>query len=275
MTLGDALAAARQRIPASEARLLLQDMLGATAADLAAHPDRPMSDAHAASYSSLIERRAAGEPVAYLIGRREFYGREFVVSSAVLIPRPETELLVETGAAKLRGLDHARVLDLGAGSGCVAITLALETRAQVVAVDVSAAALAVARQNAGRLGAHVDLLESDWFSSLAGRFELIVANPPYIAEGDPHLVQGDLRFEPAGALACGADGLSAIRRIVAGAPAHLNAEGWLFFEHGYDQAHAVRELLDSAGFTDIEQHRDLAGIVRVSGGRLTRTASAP
>ncbi len=268
MTVAEALAQARRVLPANEGRLLLQHALGATAAELAAHPERTLGNELLTSYVALVARRAAGEPIAYVTGRREFFGREFVVSPAVLIPRPETELLVEVGMGRLRGQQCPRVLDLGTGSGCVAITLVLEVAAEVMAVDVSADALAVARGNAERLGARVEFVESDWFSAIDGDFDLIVANPPYVADGDGHLLEGDLRFEPSLALACGADGLSAIRRIVDDARRHLAPGGWLFFEHGYDQAAAARELLAVAGFGDIEQHRDLAGIVRVSGGGL-------
>lgn len=267
MTVAELLAWARQAVPTNEARLLLQGVLGANAVALAAHPERRPDDAQTDRYLGLVARRAAGEPIAYLLGSREFYGREFHVSPAVLIPRPETELLVELGIAKLRGLARPAILDLGTGSGCVAISLAGELAAEVTAADVSPAALAVASANALRLGVAARFVESDWFSAIGGRFDLIVANPPYVAEGDPHLAAGDLRFEPPLALACGADGLSAIRRIVAAAPRHLLPGGWLFFEHGYDQADGVRALLLAAGFADIEQHRDLAGIVRVSGGR--------
>jgi release factor glutamine methyltransferase len=273
MKLGEALIGARKVIPAAEARLLLLHTASATATELAAHPERELAPRQVAQFLSLISRRAVGEPVAYLIGRREFYGREFAVSPAVLIPRPETELLVEIGIARLRGAKRPRILDLGTGSGCVAISLALELGGEVLAADVSADALAVARANAESLGARIEFVESDWYSNVDGRFDLIVANPPYVAESDPHLAEGDLRFEPPRALASGADGLSAIRRIVSQAPGHLTADGWLFFEHGYDQAAAVRELLESAGFVGIEQHPDLAGIIRVSGGRLTAPAA--
>jgi release factor glutamine methyltransferase len=266
MKLGEALIGAREVIPAAEARLLLLHTASVTATELAAHPERELAPRQVAQFLSLVSRRAAGEPVAYLVGRREFYGREFAVSPAVLIPRPETELLVESGIARMHGVPRPRILDLGTGSGCVAITLALELAAAVTAVDASADALAVACANAKRLGARVEFVASDWFSAVVGRFDLIVANPPYVAQGDPHLSAGDLRFEPPQALASGADGLSAIRRIVAEAPGYLTPNGWLLFEHGYDQAQAVRELLASVGFADIEQHRDLVGIIRVSGG---------
>ena len=268
MTAGEALAQARGRIEPAEAKLLLRHVLGCSAAELAAHPERELAESQSSRYADLVVRRAAGEPVAYLVGSREFFGREFIVTPAVLVPRPETELLVELALAKASRRDTPRVLDLGAGSGCVAITLALELGCcEVVAVDVSGDALAIARDNAARLGAKVTFVPSDWFAALEGTFNLIVGNPPYVAEGDPHLSEGDLRFEPTGALACGRDGLSAIRRIVADAPRYLRPGGWLFLEHGYDQAEALYELMASR-FPLVEQHRDLAGIVRVSGGRM-------
>lgn len=269
-TIAAALATARQHIPVAEARLLLGHLLNRSHAWLEAHRDDPLDEALAAEMSALATRRAGGEPIAYLLGRREFYGRTFRVTPDVLIPRPETELLVERACRAVTG--EATILDLGTGSGCIAITLALERpQAHLVAADLSAAALAVARDNASRLGAVLDFVASDWFSALSPRcFDLIVSNPPYIAAGDVHLSQGDLRFEPAGALTDHADGLAAIRRIVAGAPAHLRPGGRLFFEHGHDQAEAVHTLLAAAGFDGIEQHRDLAGIVRVSGGAAPR-----
>lgn len=269
-TIAAALATARQTIPVSEARLLLRHLLSCTAAWLEAHRDDALDAALADRFAALVAQRAAGEPIAYLVGTREFYGRDFAVSPAVLIPRPETELLVDLGKAAVIGTTKPRILDLGCGSGCVAITLALElSGAEVTAIDVSAAALDVARSNAERLGVQIRFMHSDWFAALDAeeRFDLIVANPPYVADGDPHLDEGDLRFEPALALACGSDGLTAIRRIVTAAPDYLRPGGRLFFEHGYDQAEAVAELLQAAGFEHIEQHRDLAGIVRVSGGR--------
>lgn len=269
-TVAAALVAARARLSASEARLLLGHVLDRPAAWLLAHDDAMLEEAALLGFASLVARRAGGEPVAYLVGHREFFGREFAVSPAVLIPRPETELLIEIALAKVGADGAARILDLGTGSGCIAITLALEmSRVQVSAVDASAAALMVASNNAERHGAKLRLLQSDWFAALDGeRFDLIVANPPYIAAADPHLAAGDLRHEPFAALASGADGLDAIRRIIAAAPAHLTADGQLWLEHGYDQAEAVWALLTAAGLSDIEQYRDLAGIVRVSGGWL-------
>ncbi|HEX8987113.1 MAG TPA: peptide chain release factor N(5)-glutamine methyltransferase [Rhodocyclaceae bacterium] len=270
MSIAAALAAARELIPASEARLLAGYLLGRDAAWLAAHGDERLTEAQSDDYSELVACRAAGEPIAYLVGSREFYGREFTVTPAVLIPRPETELLVDLAKAACATLSAPRILDLGTGSGCVAVTLALELpAAAVTALDFSPGALVVAEANAMALGARVRFIESDWFAALGDDlFDLIVGNPPYVAEGDPHLSEGDLRFEPEAALHCGQDGLGAIRRIVAEAPRFLAPGGRLYFEHGYDQAVAVAELLHAAGFAAVEQHRDLAGIVRVSGGRL-------
>ncbi|MCX7148113.1 MAG: peptide chain release factor N(5)-glutamine methyltransferase [Rhodocyclales bacterium] len=269
-TVGAALAAARAKLPASEARLLLGHVLGRQAAWLIAHDDEVLDEDALLNFASLAARRAGGEPVAYLVGQREFFGREFAVSPAVLIPRPETELLVEVALANIAAADAPRILDLGTGSGCIAITLALECpQAQVSAVDSSEVALAAARRNAAQRGGHVRFLHSDWYAALAGEcFDLIVANPPYIAASDSHLVAGDLRHEPLAALSSGSDGLEAIRRIIAAAPAHLAPGGQLWLEHGYDQAEAVHELLAAAGLAGIEGHRDIAGIMRVSGGRL-------
>lgn len=275
-TVADALAAARARLPASEARLLLGHVMARAPAWLIAHDDQVLDEDQLLAFASLAARRAGGEPVAYLVGLREFFGREFAVSSDVLIPRPETELLVEIALARVGAdatatgaTEATRILDLGTGSGCLGITLALEIpRAQVTALDASAAALDVARRNARLLGAQLRLLQSDWYSALAGeRFDLIVANPPYIADADPHLAAGDLRHEPRSALASGSDGLDAIRRILADAARHLVPGGQLWLEHGYDQAAAVRELFAAAGLVGIEQIPDLAGILRVTGGR--------
>lgn len=276
-TVGELFDAARQHIVPAEARLLLAHRLGKNLAWLVAHRDDPVAATMADDYLACVRRRAAGEPVAYLTGVREFYGRPFLVTPDVLIPRPETELLVDIALAKLGAGRAARLLDLGTGSGCLAVTLALEMApAKVLAVDLSPAALAVAGRNARQLGAPVDFLASDWFAALpAQRFDFIVANPPYIAAGDAHLAAGDLRFEPADALTDHADGLAAIRRIVAEAVHWLEEGGWLFIEHGHDQAAAVRQLFEAGGFAAIEQHADLAGIVRASGGsRAARQAGS-
>lgn len=273
MTLGEALAAARQKIDRLDARLLLQYASGCDHADLLARPETQLLAPACAQFEEWVDRRAAGEPLAYLVGEAEFRGRVFQVSPAVLIPRPETEVLIELALEKLPGLTAPKVVDLGAGSGIVAISLALECpAATVVAVDLSEDALAVARNNAGRLGASVDFRQGDWFAPLAGeRFDLIVSNPPYVAEGDPHLELNGLPHEPRMALTdqeLGGDGLACIRRIVADAAAHLNPGGWLLFEHGYDQGEASRNLLTAAGFKAASTFPDLAGIDRVSGAHL-------
>jgi release factor glutamine methyltransferase len=247
-----------------------------------------LNEAQAAAYRKLLQRRLAGEPLAYILGEREFFGLNFKVTPATLIPRPDTELLVELALARIpkpspgltatlsrereRGWGRGfRVLDLGTGSGAIALAIAhARSDVKVTAVDASPEALDVARENARRLNiANTHLLRSDWFSALAGnRFDLIVSNPPYIADGDAHLTQGDLRFEPCAALASGADGLDDIRRIVVDSREHLNPGGWLLFEHGYDQAGRVRELLGAAGYAGVFSARDLAGIERVSGGTI-------
>lgn len=266
--LGRALDWGRTRIGAMEAKLLLCEAAGVTPVQVAAHPEAAIAGAVAERYRSLVERRVAGEPVAYLLGRREFYGRSFAVGPGVLIPRPETELLVDLACCRLAPVARPSVLDLGTGSGILATTLALElVAARVTAVDRSAAALAIAHGNAERLGAKVEFLDSDWFSALEGRrFHAIVANPPYVADGDAHLSQGDLRFEPREALAAGGDGLSDLRRIIAEAQAHLLPGACLLLEHGYDQAEAVRGLLAEAGFTNLASWRDISGMERASGG---------
>jgi len=268
-SIGAALALARGRLPASEARLFLREILGCTAAQIAAYPERALAAGQAGRFVELLTRRVAGEPVAYLLGEREFYGRRFGVSSAVLIPRPETELVVDLVLARVVPGSTPAILDLGTGSGALAVTLALEIpAAQVTAVDFSPSALDVARANAVALAAPVRFVESDWFAALeAARFDFIVSNPPYIAENDPHLAQGDVRFEPATALAAGPTGLDDLRRISAAAPGFLAAGGWLMMEHGYDQAAAVRDLLVAAGFVEVASAQDLAGIERISFGR--------
>lgn len=253
-----------------DARVLLRAALGVSDTHLVAHPGQVLTDEQRTRYLGWIERRRAGEPVAYLTGEREFYSLAFKVTPAVLIPRPETELLVEQALDRLPVHAPRRVLDLATGSGCVSIAIARHrSLARVTAADISTAALAVARDNAVRHGANVEFVESDWFAALAGRrFDLIVANPPYVAAGDPHLAQGDLRFEPKPALVAGPSGLECIGPLVAQAHAHLIAGGWLLFEHGHDQAARCRALLARIGFQDVASWRDLAGIERVSGGRV-------
>jgi release factor glutamine methyltransferase len=221
-------------------------------------------------FLALLHRRLLGEPIAYILGRREFYGLEFRVGPGVLIPRPDTETLVEVALQRIPAQSSRRVLDLGTGSGAIAIAIAVHSpQAEVVAVDRSDAALEIAGRNAAALApGNVHLLRSDWFSALhAQRFDVIVSNPPYIAADDPHLQQGDLRFEPPTALASGADGLDDIRRIIRETPDHLVAGGWLLLEHGYDQSGKVAELLRAGGFAEVGHATDLAGIERVTFGR--------
>lgn len=252
-----------------DSRALLRTALGVSDTYLVAHPGQMLTDRERECYLAWVERRRAGEPVAYLTGEREFYSLAFKVTPAVLIPRPETELLVEAALERVPAHVPFRVLDLATGSGCVAVAIAANRpRARVTATEVARDALAVARDNAARHGAGVEFLESDWFDALAGRrFELIVSNPPYVAEADPHLSEGDSRFEPRAALVAGADGLSGIRLIIAQARAHLEPGGGLLFEHGYDQAARCRALLAQAGYFEVATRHDLAGIERVSGGR--------
>jgi release factor glutamine methyltransferase len=255
-----------------EAKLLLAHVLGRDRAWLAAHADETVAIDQAKAFDALARRRRNGEPVAYLIGRREFYGLDLEITPDVLIPRPETELLVELALARLPDDRAIRVLDLGTGSGAVALAIAAARRkAEVVGTDASAPALALAARNAARLGiANVSFVESDWFEALAReRFDLIAGNPPYVATGDPHLSEGDLRHEPQQALTSGGDGLRAIRAIVAAAPAYLARGAWLLLEHGHDQAEAVGALFGGAGFADVSAARDLAGIWRVSYGRIS------
>jgi len=250
--------------------VLLGELLARSPAWLAAHDDAALTAEQALTFDAWVSRRAAGEPVAYIVGSREFYGHDFRVTPDVLIPRPETELLVEQVLTYAAGRSGLRVLDLGTGAGCIAITLALELAgAHVVAVDRSSAALAIARDNALRLEAAVECRMSDWYGALAPdeRYDVIVANPPYIAGTDRHLGEGDLRFEPRGALTPEGDGLDALRIIVAGAPRHLIVGGLLAVEHGYDQAAACRSLFVAAGYVDVATQRDLAGIERVTSGR--------
>ena len=253
-----------------ENRILLCHVLGLTRVGLITGSERTLTGEEAARLAALVERRLGGEPIAYIVGQREFFGLPFQVGPAVLIPRPDTELVVELALERLAPLPApARLLDMGTGSGAIAVAIA-HTRpdALVTALDVSDAALAVARANAAANGASVRFVRSDWFAALDDEeFDLIVSNPPYIAAGDAHLAQGDLRFEPSGALTDHADGLSALRTIIEGAGTHLVAGGWLLLEHGYDQAQAVRTLLSDAGYAEVQSWRDLGNIERVSGGR--------
>lgn len=254
-----------------DAQVLLAHVLGISRAWLAAHGTDALPPDAAIAFFALAQRRRDGEPVAYLTGVREFWGLALRVTPDVLIPRPETETLVELALTLVADTRPARMLDLGTGSGAIALALAHERpQAQVTGVDIAAAAIAVARDNAARLDlANVEFVQSDWYAALAdARYDLIAANPPYVAGTDRHLHEGDLRFEPRGALSPGGDGLTALRMIVAGARDHLVAGGHLVVEHGYDQSAAVQALFRDAGFDRITVRNDLAGIARVVGGTL-------
>lgn len=265
------LAAATQLGERTEAEMLLLHVLHKPRSWLFMHADEVLPADVQLAADALVARRAVGEPVAYITGRRGFWTLDLEVTPATLIPRVETELLVELALARLPINQPLRVADLGTGSGALALALASERpRTQVLATDASSSALSIAHRNAERLGFHnVRFAHGDWFAPLGDeRFDLIVSNPPYIEAGDPHLVRGDLRHEPADALASGADGLDALRVLAAGAPAHLLPGGWLLMEHGWHQGDAVRALLDAAGFTSVFTAQDLEARDRVSGGRM-------
>lgn len=250
-------------IDAREARLLLAEATGFSQSSVLAFQEKVLEEEAQKRFSEFLVRRKSGEPVAYIVGHKEFYGLDLAVNPAVLIPRPETELLVDLALQK----SFRSALDLGTGSGAVALALKKHCpNARVVGVEASAAALVVAQRNATRLDLQVDFRHGRWFDPLAGeRFDLIVGNPPYVAEGDPHLP--DLRFEPQSALVSGPDGLDAIREIVRGARAHLEPGGRLLLEHGIGQDGAVRVLLEAAGLEEVATWPDLAGIPRVTGGK--------
>lgn len=255
-----------------EAELLLLHVLERPRSWLFAHATDPLAAADQAAFESLLARRMAGEPIAYLTGRRGFWTLDLEVDPATLIPRPETELLVELALERLPSDQSLQLADLGTGSGAIALALASERpQAQVLATDASPGALAVAARNAARHELrNVRFAEGghDWYAPLQGaRFDLIASNPPYIASHDPHLDQGDLRFEPASALASGVDGLDDIRRIVDGGQAHLRPGGWLLIEHGWDQGAAIRALFDAAGFAEVETAQDLEQRDRITLGR--------
>jgi release factor glutamine methyltransferase len=253
-----------------DAKVLLAHVLGCNRAWLAAHETDMMTKAQADAFAALCRRRRDGEPVAYLAGSREFWGLTLSVTPEVLIPRPETETLVEFALSQLPVDRAVRVLDLGTGSGAIALALAHDRpNAEVIATDCSRAALTVARDNARRLGlSNVAFAAADWYAGVSpGTWDLIASNPPYIGAADPHLDEGDLRFEPVSALSPGVDGYAALRTIIAGARERLSSGGWLVVEHGHDQSDAVRALFRDAGFSDITALRDLAGIPRVVAGR--------
>lgn len=251
--------------------MLMERVLQKGRAWLIAHDDESMTAAAFECFDALAQQRLNGQPMAYLMGEREFLGRMFYVSPAVLIPRPETEMLVETGLSCLVGQQFASVLDLGTGSGVIAVSLAkVRAGLQVMATDISQTALDVAERNAATHQVKVEFRLGSWYEPvpLGMQFDLIVSNPPYIREGDEHLTQGDLRHEPRRALTDGADGLSAIREIIRGSVDHLKQGAWVWIEHGYDQADTVRSIFNQYGFRDIQSKKDLAGITRITGGRL-------
>jgi len=269
----DLLAMASRRIGGADARLdaelLLAHALGTPRARLYAWPEHEPDATERSAFEQLVDARARGEPIAYLTGRREFWSLDLAVTPDVLIPRHETELLVALALERIPRDRLFRVADLGTGSGAIALAIARERPlARVTATDASAGALDVARGNAARLGiGNVAFAGGDWFAALGDAcFDAIVSNPPYIAADDVHLAEGDLRFEPAAALASGADGLDAMRRIVAGAPAHLTDAGVLLLEHGFDQSARVRALLDAAGFENVASVCDNGGHERVTLG---------
>ena len=262
MTTEEALRSSR--LDPREARLLLAAAAGFSEASVVAYPERSLPPRALEQFLDFAERRGNGEPVAYILGRKEFYGLELSVNPAVLIPRPETELLVELALQR----NFASVADLGTGSGAIALALKRHRpRARVVAVEASAAALVVARRNAVRLGLDIELLHGEWLAPLAGqRFDLLVANPPYVAQGDPHLA--GLAFEPKGALVSGPEGLDALNRISRDGPPHVVSGGWLLLEHGMGQDQAVRDFLHGNGLEEVTTWPDLAGIPRVTGGKV-------
>jgi len=257
-------------LPRREAEALLHIVLGCEHSHLIAHAEEAIDASKARLAQDGFARRRSGEPIAYITGWREFYGIPLRVTPDVLIPRPETELLVELALGRLAARSSARVLELGTGSGAIAVALAHERPdLAIVATDISEAALAIARRNARDQGAAIVLVNSDWFEALGPeRFDLIVSNPPYVAASDAHLERGDVRFEPRLALVGGEDGLACIRTIAARAQSRLEPGGWLILEHGYDQGARCIELLRELGYTDVEDFEDLAGVPRVCAGRL-------
>lgn len=269
--LGDAWRAASRRIDRAEARRLLEQVCACSHADLIAHPEREMNPMQVERFEAVVARREAGEPLAYLLGSAWFAGLEFAVTPDVLIPRPDTEVLVDLACARAQEMREPRIVDLGTGSGIIPVVLAKRCpHARITAVDFSPAALAVAQANAERHGAVVRFLEGDWFAPLIGeRFDLIVSNPPYVAAEDAHLLRDGLPFEPRCALTDGVgggDGTACLQAIIAGAGEVLSPGGWLLLEHGYDQAVKSRTCLKTAGFGQVASWQDAAGIERVSGG---------
>lgn len=255
---------------AFEAQLLLTHLLKQNRAWLIAHGNETLTPSNHADFEALLHRRLLGEPIAYILGNREFYGLDLMVTPNTLIPRPDTEILVEAALAKIELYQQASVCDLGTGSGAIALAIAKNRpQADVIAVDASKAALKVAQSNAENLNLNnIEFVLSNWFENLNNhRFDVMVSNPPYIEENDAHLTQGDLRFEPLSALASGADGLNDIRQIVNDCLIYLKPQGWLMLEHGYNQAEQVANLMADAGLTNIETMQDLGSNDRVTIGK--------
>lgn len=276
-SLSQALVRSCQQVDRIDAHMLLQFVLNVDQAYLLTHFDQRLTFQQTETFNQLIKQRVSGVPIAYLIGEREFYSLKFRVTDAVLIPRPETELLIDLALARIPAHKACQILDLGTGSGAIAITIAkYRPKSQVVAIDCSAEALIVAKSNAQNLGvSNISFREGNWLDDLSSsnKFDLIVSNPPYVAKHDPHLQQGDLRFEPIMALSAGDDGMACIRHIVANASKHLvNDNAWLLLEHGYDQAVICRKLLIQNNFTRVFSYKDLSGIIRVSGGQFMKEA---
>lgn len=272
MIIAEALRRADELIHSDSAKLdvelLLTEIIGRDRTYLYTWPDRLLTSDQIELFENWFNRRASGEPVAHILGRRGFWTLELEVSPATLIPRPETELLVETALELLPEADHPRIIDLGTGTGAIALALALERpRAEVVATDYADEVLALAERNRQRAGCtNLTLFRSDWWSNVSDHFHLVVSNPPYIADDDPHLASGDVRFEPRSALVAKDRGLADLRSIIIGAPAHLVAGGVILLEHGWQQADAVRNLLQEVGFRGIFSRRDLGSHERISGG---------
>ena len=265
-SLADAFAMARNRLGEREACALFRDLLSISRTEIAASPDQLLADGDVAKLTSSIVRRCRGEPLAYVTGRRGFRTIELAVGPSVLIPRWETEELVQTALEHIAS--SSRVLDLGTGSGCIALAIRKETGADVTASDVSPRGLEVCRRNSETLGLGIQLVQSCWYESIDGIFDVIVSNPPYVESDDPHFQRGDLLHEPRLALDGGPDGLAGLRHVVAGAPAHLSEGGRLLVEHGCDQQAQVQRLFTAAGFADIATHHDLGGLPRVTQGAL-------
>lgn len=278
MTLSQTLTWLRQQLPPEEAtreaELMLCRVTGLTRTQLRTYPEKDVSDTQQKQLSAWVQRRSQGEPLAYILGDTEFYGLKLSVTPHTLIPRQDTELLVDAALELIPERASWTVLDMGTGTGAIAIAIAHHRPiAQVTALDASKASLAVAQDNACALRLpSIRFIHSDWFSALGQqRFDVIISNPPYIAQNDPHLQATSLPYEPISALTSGVDGLDDIRLLVQQAPKHLNSDGWLLLEHGYDQGAAVRHLMQSAGFSAIATHRDYGNNDRITLGQLNQT----